>query len=156
MYCESKISHIDFAHVEHIKPKATDKFPALAYVWENLGYACPKCNNAKLNKYSETTPYVDPYSEDPSRFIFATGSWLFAKNGSERGELTIHDIQLNRPELLEKRLNRLLELDKTIKACNRTTNTTLKANALLELEKEGDIEKEYSMIAKAFLNSNNS
>ncbi|MEE9118515.1 MAG: HNH endonuclease, partial [Calditrichia bacterium] len=25
MYCESKISHIDFAHVEHIKPKAEDK-----------------------------------------------------------------------------------------------------------------------------------
>ena len=35
MYCESRISHIDFAHVEHIKPKAEDKYPQLAFAWNN-------------------------------------------------------------------------------------------------------------------------
>ncbi len=44
MYCESHVSHIDYAHVEHIKPKADGKYPYLKYVWDNLGYSCAICN----------------------------------------------------------------------------------------------------------------
>ena len=154
MYCESKISHIDFAHVEHIKPKSPDKYPELAYAWENLGYACPKCNNAKSDKYSEETPYVNPYAEQPTDFIFASGTLLFAKDGNERADLSISEIQLNRPELIEKRLNRILELEKTLKACYRTRNASLRENAIRELEMEASVDKEYSLIANTFLSSN--
>jgi uncharacterized protein (TIGR02646 family) len=151
MYCESRISHIDYANVEHIKPKAPGKYPELAYVWENLGYACSRCNTNKSEKYSEATPYIDPYSEDPEEHIFASGALLFTKNGSERGELTISDIDLNRPDLLEKRQGRIEEIAKAITACFRTQNNTLRNNALKAIQEEALPDKEYSLVVKTLI-----
>lgn len=151
MYCESRISHIDHAHIEHIKPKAPDKYPELVCTWGNLGYACSRCNTNKSDKYSETTPYIDPYSEDPEEHIFVYGALLFSKNGSERGELTISDIGLNRPELIEKRQDRVGEIEKAIKACFRTKDTTLQSNALKAIKEETLPDKEYSLVVKTLL-----
>jgi len=154
MYCESKISHIDFAHVEHIKPKAGDKYPELEFVWENLGYACPKCNNFKSDRYDESTPYIDPYSENPEEHIFAAGAFLYHKDGSERGELSICDIKLNRCELILKRYERIKEIIKAITSCCRTNNTTLRDNALEEIKQEMLADKEYSLVVKALISAN--
>ncbi len=154
MYCESKISHIDFAHVEHLKPKAEDKYPELEFVWENLGYVCPKCNNSKRDKYDESTPYIDPYSENPEEYILAFGAFLYHKNGSERGELTITDIELNRADLIEKRYERIKEIIKAITSCRRTNNTTLRDNALDEIKREMLADKEYSLIVKTLIFAN--
>ncbi|MBP7721194.1 MAG: HNH endonuclease [Alphaproteobacteria bacterium] len=151
MYCESKISHIGFARIDHIRPK--ESFPDLEFTWDNLGYSCEKCNNAKHDKYHATTPFIDPYAECPKPHIYAFGTMLRPKNGSERGEITIKDIQLNRPALLEKRNERLEELDKAIKACYRTQNATLRQTALLALEEEASADKEYSMFTRAMLDS---
>lgn len=153
MYCESKISHIDYAHVEHFKPKAEDKYPELEFEWTNLGYACPKCNNNKLDKFHEDHPYIDPYSEEPSEFLFAHGSWLFVKHGCERADLTIRDIGLNRPELLEKRLEKITEVQNAMTACFRTTNQALRNMALQELRKEAGPDKEYSLFVKALISA---
>ncbi|MFK5947757.1 MAG: HNH endonuclease [Methylococcales bacterium] len=153
MYCESKISHIDFAHVEHFKPKANDKFPDLKFVWENLGYACPKCNNEKSDKFHNDTPYIDPYSEEPSEYFYVAGALLLIKNGSERSEISIKDIDLNRPDLLEKRLEKINEIQKAITACHRTTNTVLKDAALNELMQESAPDKEYSFFVTALLDA---
>jgi len=153
MYCESKISHIDFAHIEHFKPKAEGKYPELEFVWENLGYACPKCNNQKSDKFHNELPYVDPYSEEPSKFFYVAGTLLFVKNGSERSDITIRDIALNRPELLEKRLEKITEIQSAISACHRTKNTTLKEIALAELKRESEPDKEYSFFVKALFNA---
>lgn len=154
MYCESKISHIDFAHVEHIKPKAENKYPELEFVWENLGYVCPKCNNSKSDKYDESTPYINPYSENPEEHVFAFGTLLFHKNGSERGELTISDIDLNRPELIEKRHERIQMINKAITSCYRTNNMALRDNALDEIKQEMLVDKEYSLVVKALISAN--
>ncbi|WP_305418519.1 HNH endonuclease [Photobacterium leiognathi] len=154
MYCECKISHIDFAHVEHIKPKAKDKYPELKFVWDNLGYACPKCNNSKSDKYYEDTPYINPYSEDPEQYLLAYGTYLFSKNGSERGDITIKDLQLNRPELLEKREIKINEFKRAIDACYRTNSQPLREAALAELQKEADTDKELSLFVKSFLRLN--
>ncbi|OUS29519.1 HNH endonuclease [Thalassotalea sp. 42_200_T64] len=151
MYCESKISQIDFAHIEHFKPKAENKFPELEFVWDNLGYACPKCNNAKSDKFHNDTQYIDPYSENPTDYFFAAGALLLIKNGSERSEISIRDIELNRPELLERRLDKITEIQKSINACYRTTNEALKTAALNELELESSTEKEYSFFIAALL-----
>ena len=151
MYCESKISHIDFAHIEHIRPKAEGKFPELEFVWDNLGYACPKCNNIKSDKFQNDLPYIDPYLENPSNHFFAAGSWLFVKNGCERSDITIRDIGLNRAELLEKRLEKITEIQKAITACFRTTNITLRTMALDELRRESEPDKEYSFFVEALI-----
>ena len=153
MYCESKISHIDFAHVEHIKPK--DKFKNLEFDWNNLGYACPKCNNEKSNKYCNDTPFLNPYAEDPQEHLYAFGAMLWPKKGSERGGITIKEIDLNRPGLLEKRSERLDTLQKAIDACYRTQNQQLRNDSLKSLQAEAENNREYSIFAKAMLDSHN-
>lgn len=155
MYCESKISHIDFAHIEHIKPKADEKYPELAYVWDNLGYSCPKCNNNKSDKFYPDTPYIDPYSEDPGNHLFPFGAFLFQRNGSERGELSIRDIGLNRPSLIEKRMAKIEDIQKALNAAHRSTNETLRNAAIEELGKEALPDKEYSVCINSFLQLNN-
>ncbi len=110
MYCESDVSHIDYAQIEHIQPKAIGQYPELEFEWENLGYSCAKCNNTKSNKYHSETPYINPYDENPNDNLVFSGPMLFSKKGSERGELSIEDIGLNRPELIEKEQQKLTEL----------------------------------------------
>ncbi|ABZ75869.1 conserved hypothetical protein [Shewanella halifaxensis HAW-EB4] len=153
MYCESKISQISFAEIEHFKPKDNDKFPHLEFVWENLGYSCQKCNNQKSNKFHNDTPYIDPYHDEPANYFYAAGTWLFVKNGCERADLSIRDIGLNRPELLEKRLEKITEIQKAITACYRTGNVSLRDFALAELRREAETKKEYSFFVKALISA---
>lgn len=151
MYCESKVSHVDYAHIEHIKPKAAGKYPHLEFVWENLGYSCEICNGKKHDKFSEQTPYIDPYAEDPEAHLMFHGWFLYAKNGSERGEITIVDIGLNRAELIEQRRERVEKIILAISACFRTSNETLRAAALMSLEQESLPDREFSYAVKCVL-----
>ncbi|GBE16312.1 HNH endonuclease [bacterium BMS3Abin15] len=151
MYCESMVSHTYFGDVEHIKPK--DKFPNLKFDWDNLGFVCAKCNNAKSNKYDGDTPHINPYTEEPNDEIIFAGPMIFSKNGSERGKITILDIDLARVELFEKRKTRLEQIDKAIGQCNGYENSRLKADAIEELKKEASEDKEYSLCIKYLLKS---
>lgn len=151
MYCESHIDHTDFAHIEHIKPKAAGKFPELTYEWTNLGYACAICNNSKSDSFDLDTPYIDPYAEEPSDYLLFAGAFVFPRNGSERGELTIQDTKLNRAELLEKRKARIDAFEKAISAAHRTANAALRDGAIAALKDEAAPDKEYSLCVGTFL-----
>lgn len=148
MYCESKVTHVYFGDIDHIKPKT--KYPSLKFEWTNLGFICAKCNSAKGDKYDNATPYINPYEEDPENFVLALGAFLKNKKGNERGELTIKDIKLNRPELLEKRQTIIESIEKAINACMRTKNENLKKAALEALIPECNKDKEYSLFIKTF------
>lgn len=154
MYCESSVSHIYFGDVEHIQPK--EQFPNLEFTWENLGYACAKCNNEKRSKYFTQTPFINPYDENPREHIYAFGSMLRPKNGSERGEITIQEIDLNRADLIEKRGARITALENAIKACHRTKDTSLRQAALAAIQAEIAEDQEYSMIARALYEAHES
>ena len=151
MYCESAIDHTDFAHIEHIKPKAPDKYPELTYEWSNLGYSCAKCNNSKSDSFDPATPYINPYAEEPAEHLLFAGVVMFPRNGSERGELTIKDTKLNRPELLEKRQARIEAFQQAINAAHRTTNPALREGAIAALRDEAAPDKEYSLCIYTFL-----
>lgn len=151
MYCESKISHIDHAHIEHIKPKAANKYPELEFIWDNLGYACAVCNVWKGDNYFEDCVYLDPYSEDPATKLFAFGAFLYARNGSERAEKTIADIKLNRVELLEARLRKIEGIEKALLACHRTKDDGLRQRAIDELGSYAQASEEYSLCISALL-----
>lgn len=151
MYCESRITHVNFGHVEHIKPKAANLFPQLEFEWTNLGYVCDRCNNAKGNKYFPGAELLNPYEDDPATHLFAYGSLLFAEDGSERGELTINEIQLNRSDLIERRTHHIKQLQKAFLAARRVGNPAVRLSALNELRKEAGSDKEFSFVAKAFL-----
>ncbi|MGW8185040.1 MAG: HNH endonuclease [Candidatus Moraniibacteriota bacterium] len=151
MYCEEMILSSQFGDVEHIKPKS--KFQDLAFNWDNLGWACSKCNSAKADKYYENNAFIDPYNEDPEDYIIAIGAFLAQKKGSERGELTISEISLNRNELVEKRYEKIKKIEKAINSCFRTKDEKLKNNALEELKGEANEDKEYSLCIKHMLKS---
>lgn len=151
MYCESHVSHLYYGDVEHIRPKDDDKFPELKFDWENLGYACARCNNAKNNKFESDCPLIDPYFEEPSTHLFAFGALIKHKRGSERGALTIITVDLNRAELIERREIRLTELQNAIDACYRTSSPTVQEVLLNALDRESAPNKEFSMFAGALL-----
>ncbi|MGX1904586.1 hypothetical protein ACWIVX_14385 [Enterobacter asburiae] len=153
MYCESYISHVYFGDVEHIRPKSKDKYPELEFEWTNHGYCCARCNNEKNDQFDNDCPLIDPYSEDPNVHLFAFGSILRHKAGSERGALTISTIGLNRPELIERRAIRINELQNAIDACYRTRNNTIRYNLLSALKHESDSDKEFSMVAAALISA---
>jgi len=154
MYCESKVTHVYFGDVEHIKPKATEKYPELKFDWSNLGFCCARCNNAKNDDYEDDCPIINPYDEDPNENLIAFGSLLYPKKGSERGDLTIRTVDLNRVDLVEKRALRLDEVQSAINACFRTSNETLRAMLLRSLSNEGDSSREFSFFSNAFIAAN--
>ncbi len=152
IYCESKISHVYYGDIEHIKPK--EKFPELKFYWENLGFVCAKCNGIKKSKFDRETPFIDPYEEDPTEHVLFLGVFIKHRKGSERGEITIDGgsgIGLNRKELILKRYEKIRLLERTIDCCFRTSNSSLKKNALEELKKEADQANEYSLCIKYLL-----
>lgn len=149
MYCESQVSHVYFGDVEHIRPKAADKYPELEFEWDNLGYCCARCNNAKKDQYDPACPLVNPYTEDPSEHLLAFGTSVRHKAGSERGAITIATTDLNRAELIEKRAIRLSQLQNALDACYRTANASLRETLLASLDEEGAADKEFSMFAAA-------
>lgn len=149
MYCEAAISHVNFGHIEHIKPK--ESFSELTFVWDNLGYACDRCNNSKGSKYFPRTPLLDPYSEDPAGHLLAYGPFVFCRDGSERGELTINEIDLNRAQLVELRANRITALQKALVAASRAGDPAVKESAIAQLKSEAQSDKEFSLVASALM-----
>ena len=148
MYCESNVGHISYEHIEHIKPKAKTKFPELAYEYDNLGLSCPKCNMNKSDTYDIDNTFINPYVDNPSDHFVSYGAFVWAKSADNRAKLTEIEIELNRPELLETRGERLKVIRGLVNSYNRTPNGVLK-NAL---KKEIDIEiaedKPYSFCAR--------
>lgn len=149
MYCESKITHSNYGDVEHIKPKAPEFFPELEFEWSNLGIVCDKCNTEKGKKYFADAEFIDPYSEDPSQHFIASGSILFNRDGDERGDLSIIEIDLNRIQLLERRTEHLKRLHSAYVAAKRATVPALQQAAINELKKEEEADKEYSFFAQS-------
>ena len=111
-YCESDITHIDYGHIEHFKPKGIPAYYELAVDWDNLLLACGRCNGAenkgtKFPLADKGGPIVNPVKENPSRHLrFDFDPRLKLANvlgTSKRGETTRIILGLNRPKLLEHR-----------------------------------------------------
>ena len=149
MYCEGKSGHVSHPHVEHIKPKS--KFPELEFEWDNLGFCCAVCNNNKNDKYDESTPFINPYDEDPARHIVFAGYIIFTMHGSERGEFTIRKLKLNRIELVEDREEKMKGVISMINEAYRTSNAYLRNATIEEIKKMAEKDQEYSAMVKSFL-----
>jgi len=111
-YCESAITHIDYGHIEHFKPKGIPEYYDLAVDWSNLLLACGRCNGPenkgiKFPGPSSGGPLVNPTEDDPGqhfRFDFDRVTKLANVLGiSERGETTWRLLGLNRRELVRRR-----------------------------------------------------
>jgi uncharacterized protein (TIGR02646 family) len=149
MYCESKIEHNSYAHVEHIKPKK--KFLELEFSWDNLGFSCQVCNTNKGEKYDESTPFIDPYNENPEEYLLFLEFYVYPRRGSERGEYTKKELDLNRANLIDRRKERFDNLLILIKAAGHTSSDSLRNQIIAELRKEAEKDKEYSAMVKSVL-----
>lgn len=144
-YCESKIKHISHGDVEHIFPKS--KNPKFTFKWDNLTLACEICNQNK----GIIEDILDPYSDDPEDHIFFAGPILFSMPDSERGDLTIITLNLNRDPLMRQRIEKLESLDSEIKRTNSAKSPLLK-KALIDCIKNKFLscENEYSLMCNQF------
>ena len=153
MYCESAVSHVSYEHIEHIKPKARTKFPTLTYEWNNLGLACPVCNMNKGDDYDPNLPFINPYIDDPTLHFVALGHLIHHKPANQRAELTKRILKLNRPDLIERRLERLESISRLIDKYHAETNLILKEAIKIEIEIEILDDKPYSLCAKSIYNA---
>ena len=149
MYCESKMEHVSFPQIEHIKPKK--KFPELEFVWENLGFCCQRCNTNKGQKYDEAISFINPYNENPEDHIGFLGFYIFPKQGSERGAYTIQEIGLDGSDLNDRRKEKIEDIEKMIKATFSTKYESLRKQAIAELKEKAEKDNEYSAAVRSLL-----
>lgn len=147
MYCESSISHIDYGDVEHIKPKS--QFPSEMYNWDNLGFSCTKCNRDYKKEYYDSN-LINPYETDPSDYVYFLGGLIRAKGSNDKGRITIALIQLNRQNLLQKRLEALISFQDLIDRFQTATNSAEKIALKRLIEEYIKEDKEFSACKKAF------
>lgn len=111
-YCESRITHVDYPHIEHFKPKSWPQFYELAVDWDNLLLACGRCNGTenkgvKFPTAAENGPLVNPKAEEPGEhlgFDFDGNTKLANVLGlTPRGDTTRNVLGLNRPDLVKQR-----------------------------------------------------
>ena len=112
-YCESHVSHVTTAHIEHFRPKGKPEFEHLTFEWENLLLACPDCNSKhKKDQFPEDAdggPLINPCEEEPSEhfsFVFENG-FASVYGMTKRGECTEILLKLNRVKLRRYRSSRL-------------------------------------------------
>lgn len=127
-FCEAKPLHVSDGDVEHFRPKAAvrqdDANPLrrpgyywLAYEWDNLLFACERCNRRHKKSFfpltdparraqthrdtftDEAPIFIDPSAEDPRPYISYREHVPIAIDGNARGELTIESLGLRRREL---------------------------------------------------------
>ena len=151
MYCESKVEHISDLHIEHIKPKAKNKFPDLTYEYTNLGLACPVCNRNKSDTYDPILPFINPYVDNPSNHFYPCGSFVFAKPNDKRARLTEIEVDLNRAGLVETRNERIKTIRELLDSYSSEQNQTLKTALKKQLLIEVGEDKIYSFCCKALV-----
>ncbi len=142
-YCESKINHIDYGHIEHYRPKSL--FPELTFEWSNLFLACGICNGKtyKGNQFPETNkkgPFINPCDDNPDdhfTFDYDSSVCLASVYGkTPRGETTEQQLGLNRHDLRQYRSNYVCKLV----VLARLAENDSEAQALLEDAKQDNAE----------------
>ena len=109
-YCESKITHVDYGHIDHYRPKS--KFPDLTFEWSNLLLACGIFNGTKYKgeqfpEVDEGGPLINPCDDDPNdhfNFFYDPVARIASVYGTtDRGETTERLLGLNRHDLRDYR-----------------------------------------------------
>ena len=62
-YCEGQVGHVGADQIEHRRP--VERFPELAFEWDNLHLACAGCNRVKSNKWNDAYPILDAVTDIP-------------------------------------------------------------------------------------------
>ncbi|UHG90134.1 hypothetical protein [Spirosoma oryzicola] len=133
-FCEARVDHTSHGDVEHFRPKGgyqvSEGLPLikpgyywLAYDFNNLFFACEKCNQSYKKNYfplddeskrakSHHDDYTQEYSliihpelDDPEQHITFASEVVKPLDGSMKGEETIRRTGLDRKKLEDERLD---------------------------------------------------
>lgn len=147
-YCESKILHTSPGDIEHIKPKS--QFEDDIFEWNNLTLSCSECNRRKSDNYDPELVLINPYETDPESHLVACGSRIVGFD--DIGDMAVELLELNRVHLLEKRSDRLANLNAKWNEVKGAPNPTLKKLRLKQLVRIMESrEEEYVMVSRAFV-----
>lgn len=148
-YCESKITHVYWGDIEHIKPKGL--FPRNRLDVANLCLACAKCNNLKLDYWSNTVPLVNPFIDEPDEELVAFGAFVARRPGRDRARMTVSLLGLNRPELLERRQERWQLLQPLADQYIQAPDGPMRDLIRQELVEQAGKDREFTMIVREYL-----
>ena len=175
-FCESTFMHIGYGDVEHFRPKGGFRqkesnplsepgYYWLAYDWSNLLLSCTLCNQRyKKNLFPLVDPakrarshhdnvgdeqplLINPSEDDPGKHIGFREEIPYAVRGSRRGKATISTLGLDRPELEERRRERLSEAKRTIRTVKVLTDMRDR-NGALAPELEGLLAQHRAALAR--------
>jgi uncharacterized protein (TIGR02646 family) len=180
-FCESKVSHIAHGDVEHYRPKGgvrqNESDPLeqpgyfwLAYVWENLFFACQLCNQSfKKNMFpladhtkrarshlddlaTEEPMLINPADEEPGGFIGFREEIAFPIDDHPRAHTTIEVLGLNREAMAEHRRDHLIPFKRLRQALPLLPPGSEEAREILALFEEAVLPRaQYSSMIRAFL-----
>jgi uncharacterized protein (TIGR02646 family) len=118
-YCEGDVTSVDYGDIDHRLPKS--KYHNKTFEWENLFFACGKCNTPKGDQSDSDNPVIDICKEDPNQHCFLLGGH-FLKARTKRGENTIEFCDLNREPLHERRKEVYMDLLILINSLRKNTD----------------------------------
>lgn len=151
-YCESKVGHVCPGDIDHILPKNKNARPELYVNWENLTLSCETCNrNGKKDYFDENDPLINPYDDNPEEHLIAAGPFIYNKPGDRKGYITTKILDLNRISLIERRKERIENINNLLDKWASEKNKHIKAILEEQLIKEASCDKEYSFIIKSYL-----
>ncbi len=148
-YCESKVSHVDYGDIEHILSK--HHRDDLRFDYANLTYACGVCNNKKRAYHNEEIPLLNPYQDEPEQHLAAYGPMVMRIPTSDRGLVTERRLDLNRGELVERRMERLEQIETLMDQLSRTTNAAIRMVLEEQIRQECEADKEYAFVVRSFV-----
>lgn len=177
-FCEAFVSHVAHGDIEHFRPKGGYKQKSsdalgrpgyfwLAYDWKNLYFSCQMCNQRhKKNLFplvdaakrakkpsdsltAEKPAFIDPGKVDPSNHITFVKEVAVPVNGSVLGKKSIKELGLNRPDLLERRLEKLHLLSSLKALIDTGSPSPERTNARNIIASHKKTTGEYSAMIKA-------
>lgn len=179
-YCESQYDVTSYGEVEHFRPKngwqqdKTDRnlhqpgYYWLAYKWENLMYACKRCNCKYKQNYfplkdprkrfkptgrniSQEEPLlINPYEEkNPERHLTFEGTTI--KPLTDEGKASIEFYGLDREELNESRQDiyaHIKALEELVRLAKGTDNERPTMDILKKLLKDDITRGRYTLMIR--------
>lgn len=149
-YCESFVTDQYPGDIEHLIPKSI--YPRLTFNWSNLSFSCYWCNNHKRDYVGKhEAKLINPFKDEINQHLQFFGPLLMHINDSKRGELTWKTIKLNRPELIDRRTDKIKDLQNLIDKYEREGTQALKDILFNEILDFSQADSEFSYACNCYL-----
>jgi hypothetical protein len=152
IYCESKPRAVYPGAIEHLVPKAPDKFPEKIVEWANLGFVCFECNRCKSDYWDEDASILDPYVDEPAEHLLFFGPLVLARDQSVRGVVTVHELELDRrTDLIERKAEHIRTVKSYLRSWRAEPEGPLKRVLDEQIRRYAATDKEYTATTWALL-----